>query len=76
MEIKIWDNKLPEKEGFFWFFGIRWEGDNIELRAIKVTKIINGCIYSHNLINEEAIGYWQEITPPDISKLYFPKEDI
>ena len=73
IEIKIWDNKLPKKEGFYWFYGKRWGIDDIELRTIKVIKISNGYYYSDNLINEEAIGYWQEITKPDVSNLYFPK---
>jgi hypothetical protein len=77
MEIKIWTGNLPEKEGFYWFYGRRFRDDYIKLRTVKVHKIGNSYIYDGTgagFIQSETVGYWQEITPPDITNLYFPKE--
>jgi len=67
----IWDDKPPKKEGFFWFYGKRFEGDDIELRAIQVYEIGNNYLYSGGFISNETEGYWTEITKPDISSLRF-----
>ncbi|MFA5299278.1 MAG: hypothetical protein WC389_13900 [Lutibacter sp.] len=70
---EIWSNKLPTKEGKYWFYGELWNPNGKpepELEIIDVKKISNGfCYISHGTFvyeGEGMQGLWLKMQEPKL----------
>jgi len=65
-----WSKDLPQKEGFYWFFGEQFKGENPELRFVRVWKISNGFAYICEGVSmwesEMGRGFFKEVDLPVI----------
>lgn len=71
MKNESWNKDWPKTPGDYWFYGKRFDGDDIEFRHFKVFNISNGTasVCEGNFIfkSEGATGHFQKMvfpTPP------------
>jgi hypothetical protein len=67
-----WSKEIPKKEGFYWFFGAQFKGENPELKFVRVWRLSKGlfayiCEGGQMYKEEMGRGFWKVIKRPIVN---------